>query len=126
VKLKYVPLPAETIPQIIPANVDTTTVIKRYYTKLTYRDTVLNNDTVMVQVLDTVYQNGLTGRTVAYNFNKREFKKNNSISIISTYGYKHLSLMGEYRYKRLKFYAGYEFVNHAPIAGIGFQIIEWK
>lgn len=122
---KYVPVPVSEKKGKIPEHIDTMETINNYYTEKTYRDTVVNNDTVTVAIIDTIYQNGIAGREVNFTFDSKRFVKNNSVGLLSTCGYRNLQLLGEYRYKRMKMYAGYDFVNHAPVAGVGYQLFNW-
>ncbi|MDA3911431.1 MAG: hypothetical protein PF448_08755 [Bacteroidales bacterium] len=56
----------DTVQMPIPARVDTVQVLREFHTKRIIRDTVINNDTVLIVIRDTVYQNKIINRRVDY------------------------------------------------------------
>ena len=121
----YIPQPAETIRVKMPSEVDTAYVVQEFYTEKLYRDTVFNNDTVMLVIQDTLWRNSLTSRTASLTFNASRFVKANSVGLQGVLGYKTGALMGVYRHKRLHLMAGYDFIGGAPMVGAGYTLKEW-
>ena len=123
----YVPQPSDTVRVVIPAKVDTLTVIKEYYSKVVYRDTIFNNDTLKLVLRDTVYQNGIASRQVDYTLHLPEQKiPKHGIGAQFVYGSRNeLMLMGEYQYNRMKILGGYDFGSKTPLIGVGVKLLEW-
>lgn len=124
-EVRYIPTPRETVQIPAPAIIDTQRVINNYYHKLVYRDTIVKKDIATVTLTDTIYQNAIAGRTVDVSFRPTYRIKNNAIGLLSVAGSRQLLLMGAYRYKRLLLYGGYDLVQMAPVAGIGYQLFNW-
>ncbi len=121
----YIPQPAETIRVKMPSEVDTAYVVQEFYTEKLYRDTVFNNDTVMLVIQDTLWRNSLTSRTASLTFNASRFVKANSVGLQGVTGRNTIALMGVYRHKRLHLMAGYDFIGGAPMVGAGYTLKEW-
>ena len=121
----YIPQPAETIRVRMPSVVDTQYVVQEFYTEKLYRDTVFNNDTVMLVIQDTLWRNSLTSRTASLTFNASRFVKANSVGLQGVTGRNTAALMGVYRHKRLHVMAGYDFIGGAPMVGAGYTLKEW-
>ena len=128
----YTPQPKDTVYVPIPQDVDTARIIDDYYLKKIYRDTVLvavatgaGKDSARAVITDTVWQNGIAGRRVNFTFYPKRLVRENSVGLLSTFGYRNLTIMAEYRYRMMKMYAGYNMVDHAPVAGVGFQLFNW-
>lgn len=128
----YVPTPKDTVFVPVPANVDTAAIVGDYYLQKVYRDTVLvavasglGRDSAEAVITDTVWQNGIAGRELRLTFYPKRLVKEHSVGLISTFGYNNLTVMAEYRYRMMKMYAGYNIIDRAPVAGIGFQLFNW-
>lgn len=128
----YVPQPCDTVFVPVPGRVDTSRVINDYYLQKIYRDTVFvavntgaGRDSARAIVTDTIYQNGIAGREVNFTFYPKRLVRDNSVGLLSTFGYHNLTIMAEYRYRMMKMYVGYNLIDHAPVAGVGFQIFSW-
>lgn len=128
----YLPQPRDTIYVPIPQKVDTSRVIDDYYLQKIYRDTVFvavatgaGKDSAQAVIIDTVWQNGIAGRRMNFTFYPKRLVRENSLGLLSTFGYRNLTIMAEYRYRMMKMYAGYNMIDHAPVAGVGFQLFNW-
>jgi hypothetical protein len=128
----YVPKPADTVYVPVPQTVDTAKIISDYYLQKIYRDTLhlavstaAGRDSVRAIVTDTIWQNGIAGRRVSFTFYPKRLVRDHSVGVLSTFGYRNLAVMAEYRYRMMKMYAGYNFIDHAPVAGVGFQLFNW-
>ncbi len=127
----YVPLPQETVRVEVPAIVDTSAIIADYFSRRVYRDTLrasapgkLGGSAVAV-ISDTVAQNVIAGRSVCLTFTPNRLATTRSVDLLSTWGLHNTTLMAAYRYRRWAMYAGYNFSERAPVAGVGYQIIKW-
>jgi hypothetical protein len=58
----------------VPVDVDTAAILQQYFTKKVYNDPIIKTEYVEVHLTDTVYMNGLLGRTVSYSFRFPEYK----------------------------------------------------
>lgn len=128
----YVPRPADTVRVPVPQTVDTAKIISDYYLQKIYRDTLLlavstaaGRDSVRAILTDTIWQNGIAGRQVNFTFYPKRLVRDHSVGVLSTFGYRNLAVMAEYRYRMMKMYAGYNFIDHAPVAGVGVQLFNW-
>ena len=122
---EYVPLPAETIHVPVPGAVDTVYVLKEYFTKKVYRDTIANNDTLQVIVRDTVWQNGISDRVVSYVFNPEAVVKKHSVGVGGIAGAHSFGVMGVYRHGRLAIGGGWDFQERGGRIGVVYNIFEW-
>ncbi len=127
----YVPLPQDTIRVEVPNNVDTNAIIKAYFARHVYRDTLrasapgkLGGSAVAV-ISDTVAHNVIAGRSVRLTFTPNRLATTRSVGLLSTWGLHNTTLLAEYRYRRWAMYAGYNFSERAPVAGVGYQLISW-
>ena len=125
--IRYVPTPSDTVTVELPPRIDTVTVLKEYYSKVAYRDTIFNNDTLKLVVHDTITHNGIASREVDYTIKIPETKiPKYGIGAQFVYGSRQeLLLLGEYQYNRLKVLGGYDFGSKAPLIGVGVKILEW-
>ena len=128
----YVPQPRDTVYVPVPERVDTGQVINDYYLQKIYRDTVFvavstgaGRDSARAVVTDTIWQKGIAGRGLSFTFYPKRLVRAHSVGLLSTFGYHNLTIMAEYRYRMMKMYAGYNLIDHAPVAGVGFQIFSW-
>ncbi|MBO5626828.1 MAG: hypothetical protein J5953_13705 [Prevotella sp.] len=124
-RTRYVPQPAETIHVAEPARVDTHHVVREYFTKKVYRDTIVENDTVQLVVRDTVYENALGEREVSLKVNTELFRKHHAIGLMGAMGRHQADLMGTYRRDRWTVAAGWDFEASGPVIGLGYTIKEW-
>ena len=125
--ISYVPSPADTVYCQLPNKIDTVTVLREFYSKVTYRDTIFNNDTLKLIVRDTITMNGIASRDVDYTIRIPETKiPRYGIGASFIYGSRQeLLLMGEYDYRKMKVYGGYDFGSKTPMIGIGVKLLEW-
>lgn len=65
---QYVPVPGNTIEVEVPADVDTLTILKDYFAKTTYTDTIQLDSVGYVRVHDTISQNMLWSREASYSY----------------------------------------------------------
>ena len=127
----YVPLPAETVRVATPMRVDTQRIIADYFDRHIYRDTLRASapgklgGSAEAIVCDTIAQNGIAGRSVRLTFTPNRLATARSVGLLSTWGMHNLTLMAEYRYRRWAMYAGYNFSERSPVAGVGYRLIEW-
>ena len=127
----YVPLPAETVRVATPVRVDTQRIIADYFDRHIYRDTLRASapgklgGSAEAIVCDTIAQNGIAGRSVRLTFTPNRLATARSVGLLSTWGMHNLTLMAEYRYRRWAMYAGYNFSERSPVAGVGYRLIEW-
>lgn len=127
----YVPLPQETVRVEVPAIVDTNAIITAYFSRHVYRDTLrasapgkLGGSAVAV-ISDTIAQNVIAGRSVRLTFTPNRLATTRSVGLLSTWGLHNTTLLASYQYRRWAMYAGYNFSERAPVAGIGYQLIRW-
>lgn len=127
----YVPMPAETVRVSVPLHVDTQRVIADYFDRHIYRDTLRasapgrHGGSAEAIVCDTIAQNGIAGRSVRLTFTPNRLATTRSVGLLSTWGMRNLTLMAEYRYRRWTMYAGYNFSERSPVAGVGYRLVEW-
>lgn len=124
-RTRYVPQPAETIRVVEPGEVDTQYVVREYFTKKVYRDTIMQNDTVQLVVRDTVYENALGERDVSLKVNTEVFRKRHAIGLTGAIGRHQADLMGTYRKDRWTVAAGWDFQDGGPVIGLGYTVKEW-
>lgn len=127
----YVPLPQETVRVELPAVVDTDAIISSYFSRHVYRDTLrasapgkLGGSAVAV-ISDTVAQNVIAGRSVRLTFTPNRLATTRSVDLLSTWGLHNTTLLAAYHYRRWVMYAGYNFSERSPVAGVGYQLIRW-
>lgn len=127
----YVPLPAKTVRDVVPADVDTNAIIEEYFSHHIYRDTLrasapgkLGGSAVAV-ISDTIAHNVIAGRKVSLTFTPNRLATTHSVDLLSTWGLGNTSLMAGYRTGRWTMYAGYNFAVRAPVVGVGYQLVRW-
>lgn len=131
VDTKYVPMARDTVRVEVPAEVDTTTILAEYFSKHIYCDTLRASapgklgGSAEAIVVDTIAQNVIAGRSVRLTFTPNRLATASSVGVLSTFGLNHMAIMAEYRYDRWAFYAGYNFTEHAPLAGVGYRLFRW-
>lgn len=64
---QYIPQPKETLRVEVPINVDTQAILKDYFSKIPYNDTI-GDDTVQIIIQDTILNNRILNRRLKYNF----------------------------------------------------------
>lgn len=66
----YVPqlVSGETVEVLVPVDVDTTAILKKYFAKNIYRDTILLDSVGSVSIKDTISQNMIFSREVIYSY----------------------------------------------------------
>ncbi len=110
----------------IPQKIDTLAVIRDYYAKNVYQDTVINTKILSVIVRDTVEQNGLTGREVYYTLHQPVLReKRNGLSLSSIFAFKSIPVTLNYECEAWRFSAGYDVVNRVPVIGVGYRFARW-
>lgn len=127
----YVPLPGETVKELVPVDIDTSAIVDAYFSRHVYRDTLrasapgkLGGSAVAV-ISDTIAHNVIAGRSVSLTFTPNRLATTRSVDLLSTWGLGNTSLMAGYRYRRWSMYAGYNFSTRAPVAGVGYQLFNW-
>lgn len=127
----YTPQPAKTLLVEVPAYVDTNAIIEEYFSRHVYRDTLrasapgkLGGSAVAI-ISDTVYQNVIAGRKVSLTFTPNRLATTRSVDLQSTWGLHNTTLLAAYHYRRWVMYAGYNFSERSPVAGVGYQLIRW-
>lgn len=127
----YVPLPGETVRELVPVDIDTSAIVDAYFSRHVYRDTLrasapgkLGGSAVAV-INDTIAHNVIAGRSVSLTFTPNRLATTRSVDLLSTWGLGNTSLMAGYRYRRWSMYAGYNFSTRAPVAGVGYQLFIW-
>lgn len=127
----YVPLPRETVKEMVPMDVDTGAIIEAYFSRHVYRDTLrasapgkLGGSAVAV-ISDTITHNVIAGRTVSLTFTPNRLATARSVDLLSTWGLGNTSVLAGYRYGRWTMYAGYNFSSRAPTAGVGYRVFSW-
>lgn len=127
----YVPLPGETVRELVPVDIDTSAIVDAYFSRHVYRDTLrasapgkLGGSAVAV-INDTIAHNVIAGRSVSLTFTPNRLATTRSVDLLSTWGLGNTSLMAGYRYRRWSMYAGYNFSTRAPVAGVGYQLFKW-
>lgn len=127
----YVPLPGETVRELVPVDIDTAAIVNAYFSRHVYRDTLrasapgkLGGSAVAV-INDTIAHNVIAGRKVSLTFTPNRLATTRSVDLLSTWGLGNTSLMAGYRYRRWSMYAGYNFSTRAPVAGVGYQLFNW-
>lgn len=117
------PAVIKEIPVPVPADVDTPAILRKYYTKMVYNDTIIQTKYIHVHLIDTVYMNGLLGRTASYTFSFPEY--NHSISAGVMGGYRSLRLMAAFRHKRFEFMGDYNLINKSFNLGAKYYLFKW-
>lgn len=64
----YRPVPGPRVEVEVPANVDTTAILKDYFSKNVYNDTIRLDSVGYVSVKDTISENFIYSREVYYNY----------------------------------------------------------
>ena len=125
--LVYVPQPTDTVFDTLPAHIDTLKVIKSFYRKLAYHDTIVHTKNVLVYLTDTVSQNSIISRMVDYKITDPVAPRppEQGIGVVGIAGKQYLAVMAAYRYKNIRIYGGWDFYNKTPTVGIGLKLIEW-
>lgn len=121
--IKRVPYPVDVIRTIPPVDVDTAKVISDYFLKRVYKDTLINNEVLVVSVTDTVSENTLLERKVNYTYSYPKITqsaKNRLYLNVDSRGV--MSVSGTH--KNLMISAGYDAVNKLPILGLGIKLFE--
>ena len=106
----YVPLPGETVKELVPVDIDTCAIVDAYFSR---------------HVSDTIAHNVIAGRKVSLTFTPNRLATTHSVDLLSTWGLGNTSVMAGYRYRRWSMYAGYNFSTRAPVAGVGYQLFNW-
>ena len=109
-------LQPDTIIQVdTVTNIDTVLVIREYFKKKVYRDTILlKGDSLIIR--DTVYQNRFLRRTYQTIDIAQEPQKRLEIGVYG--GYKTIGVFGGYKLKKARIYAG--FGTNGLLVGISF------
>lgn len=107
----------------VPVDVDTAAILQQYFTKKVYDDPIIKTEYIEVHLTDTVYMNGLLGRTVSYSFRFPEYKHSFSAGMMG--GYRSLKLMAAYRYKRIEFIGDYDLIDKSCNVGAKYYLFRW-
>ena len=107
----------------LSADVDTAAILQQYFTKKVYNDPIIKTEYIEVHLTDTVYMNGLLGRTVSYSFRFPEYKHSFSAGVMG--GYRSLKLMAAYRHKRIEFIGDYDLIDKSCNVGAKYYLFRW-
>ncbi len=120
------PVRVERIRVPVPADVDTLGVLRDYFAKNVYQDTVVKTPVLSVVIRDTVQQNGISGREVYYSLKQSVFReKSNGLSLSSTFACKSIPVTLNYERDAWRVSAGYDVVNKMPVFGVGYRFVRW-
>lgn len=111
------------IPVPVPVDVDTAAILQKYFTKKVYNDTIILTKFIEVHLTDTVYMNGLLGRTASYAFSFPEYNRSFSAGIMG--GSRSLRLMAAYRHKRFEFLGDYNLIDKSYSVGAKYYLFRW-
>lgn len=64
----YTPVPGDVVHVPVPVDVDTTAILKKYFAKNVYNDTIVLDSVGYVNIRDTISQNYIWSREVNYNY----------------------------------------------------------
>lgn len=110
----------------IPVDVDTAGIIRDYYNRLVYDDTLqLPNNIGYVSTRDTIFNNRIAGRTYDYNITIPKIKYNNELMISGDIGYNLRLLSIGYRRNNWTYKIGYDCLNNGLVLGINYRIYQW-
>lgn len=124
----YIPTPKLVFieaPQLPPV-IDSAAVVASYYSTRVYRDTLINLPELQVSVTDSVRENSLIGRQVAYNYVMPVITKTVTLPpprwsgsvLVDSRG----SVSALLRNNRTIYVGGYDIPNRVPFVGVGFNI----
>lgn len=112
------PVLTKTIPVYIPALVDTQAIIRSYYSKNAYADTVTVEKYGTITITDTVLMNGIDSRLVTYDLHFPTVKRRDWSIGIGAFGMSNaFGAVGSIRYRHLSVFGGYDFINKSPLFG---------
>ncbi len=130
----YVPGPklVERVHDTVPAVVDTLGVVRAYYSRNVYCDTVRIKEYGVLTVRDTVWMNGLSGRSVdwdldlprlVYSLPQGEgMRRSRWGCAVGGFGWRGgAGVLGSLRYGHLQVLGGYDFVNTSPLVGVQYS-----
>ncbi len=112
----------------VPSDVDTQAVLKDYFSKKAYNDTIINIPELKVTVIDTVTQNKVVDRFVYYEMKPPVVKQlpRYGLSVSAMVGYRTFPVMLELRKDKVGLLAGYDFYNKSPMIGAKIILGSWK
>lgn len=120
------PVKIRRIPVSVPALVDTQAILKDYFAKNIYQDTLIRTEVLSVVIRDTVEKNGLSGREVYYTLRQPVLhEKHNGLSLSSMFAFKSIPVTLNYEREAWRFSAGYDVVNNVPVIGVGYRFARW-
>lgn len=117
------PAVIKEIPVPMPVDVDTAAILAAYHTQRVYNDPVISTPVLHVEIVDTVYQNLLMGRSVSYQIKQPVF--NNALSFGLSVAPHHTFLNVGYRHKRTELMAGYDVFNKAVMMSAKYDFFRW-
>ena len=123
----YVPAVPKVLIMPIPSKIDTDAVIRDYFSKKTYRDTVIDLPELKVTLVDTLYRNEIVKRKVDYSFvpeiqiRQPEYE----LGIGTMAGFRSSTVFVELRKKKVTGMLGYDIYNHTPVLGVKYTIKTW-
>ncbi|MBQ9363983.1 MAG: hypothetical protein IJT97_11310 [Bacteroidaceae bacterium] len=132
----YVPGPelVKTVHDTVPALVDTMEVVRAYYARNVYRDTVRIKEYGVLTLTDTVWMNVLTGRRVDWELDVPRLvytlpQSGGARDVRGSWGCAlggfgwigGMGVMGSVRYRHLQLLGGYDFVNTSPLFGVQYS-----
>jgi len=110
----------------IPVNVDTAGIIRDYYSRLVYDDTLKLPDNIgYVSTRDTIFNNRISGRTYDYNIIIPKINYNNELIISGDLGYNLRLLSIGYRRNKWTYKIGYDYFNKGIVFGLNYRVYQW-
>lgn len=117
----------------VPASVDTAAILSAYFTERTLTDSFRLRDMATVWITDTLFQNDIVGRSVAYDLAElqptvsiRHTRPRLALSIGVQLGREQAAPMVGIRYKRAEVLGGYDFRLHAASITLKYDIWQWQ
>jgi hypothetical protein len=121
------PAEIQYIPKEVPAVVDTAAILRDYFAQRIYEDSTLIDEHLTLTIRDTISENTISGRSIAYDLRIPEITR--TITLKPKYT---LSLLADTRltpsllfgYKQLYIQTGYDFGRKQPFVGVGLKLWE--
>ena len=131
----HVPGPrlVEVVHDTVPGVVDTLGIVGAYYSRNVYCDTVRIKEYGVLTLRDTVWMNGLTGRSVDWDLDVPRLvyslpadggvcRKDRWGYGVGGFGWRGgVGVLGSLRYGHLQVLGGYDFVNSSPLVGVQYS-----
>jgi hypothetical protein len=119
------PKPVQYIPVPVPVEVDTAAIIAGYFSQRIFEDVQTIGNNSVITILDTVSQNGISGRSIFYDLNYPVITKTvKPVYSLSVMADTRLAASVVFGYKNLDIQAGYDFGRKETFAGFGIKLFE--